>query len=94
MKKFLSLLLATLLTFSPAYGKDYRYNEYRRHRDSGHRHTEAIVVGGILGLLVGSMIADSNRRRDEDYRRYDDRYCAYEQVVDRYGRPYWRKICP
>lgn len=103
MKKILLAFgLLSLVITNPALARD----RYKRHSDN----TEEVVIAGILGIIIGSAItnSDSNRRmqrRDRDEYYYEDeythprrpqyyeRYCATEQIVDKYGRVYYRRIC-
>ena len=76
-----TLLATALASASPALANDYRY---RRH-DNGDT-VGAAVVGGIIGLTIGALIASSGKNKRErcDDRRYDDRRC-----YRRDDRPYY-----
>lgn len=68
-----SALFATALaSASPALADDYRY---RRHGDGDT--AGAAIVGGIVGLAIGALIASSgkNKHRCDGDRRYEDRRC-------------------
>ena len=63
-------LAATALTSAtPALADDYRY---RRHHDNGGDTAAAAVVGGIVGLALGAIIASSGRNKHDRDRRYRD----------------------
>ncbi|WP_374281625.1 hypothetical protein [Novosphingobium sp.] len=76
-----TLLATALASASPAMANDSRY---RRH-DNGDT-VGAAVVGGIIGLTIGALIASSgkNKRDRCDDRRHDDRRC-----YARDNRPYY-----
>ncbi|MEO6716830.1 MAG: hypothetical protein ABIM50_06225 [Novosphingobium sp.] len=68
-----SALAATALTSaSPAMAQGYPYGSYGggyRHHDGGDT-TGAAIVGGIVGIAIGALIASSgnrNRHRGNDY---------------------------
>lgn len=84
MKKILTFLTALSLTITPVFAHD-RHVHHRHHHN--RNNTESAIIGGFIGLLIGSVVLESNSNR------HNRRYCADEQVVDDYGRVYWRRIC-
>lgn len=74
-----ALVASALASASPAMAQDYRY---RRH--DGGDTAAAAVVGGIVGIAIGALIASSGNKhnrcdgdRDDDrrcYRHYDRNY--------------------
>lgn len=88
--------------FAPTIVSAHHDPYYEHHRGN---EAEAAIIGGIVGIIIGSAI--NNDRNDRHYRdrRYErphrwqhyprDRRvrCADVQRVDRYGRRYWERIC-
>lgn len=101
---FASALAAmTLGSVTPAMAQGYPYgygdNGYR-HRDRGNS-TGAAIVGGIVGIAIGALIAgsgnkDRNRYRNRGWSYRDGYYWDREgrrynrdgQHCDEYGNPY------
>lgn len=70
----LALAASALATATPAMANPYYGN---RHHNRGGDTAGAAIVGGIIGIALGAIIASSsNNNRDRTYtdRRYDPRY--------------------
>lgn len=98
MKLLLSCIAALVLTVSSAeaHGRRDYYHHHRHHRNND----APLIIGSLFGLLLlDSVIKSQNGdyERDEYTHprrpRYYEHYCATEQVVDRYGNVYYRRIC-
>ena len=76
-----ALFATALASATPALADEYRY---RRHGDGDT--AGAAVVGGIIGLAIGALIASSGKNKHHrcDGDRDDDRRC-YRQYEDGYN---------
>jgi hypothetical protein len=98
MTKFLRKSVAALtlasslaITATPA-DAQYRYRNYRHHRD----HTGAVIGAGLLGLGIGAAISSSNRGyygRGYYDRGYYDRGYYRDSYYDPYYRGYYGRRC-
>lgn len=90
MKKFVTSLIAFTLVSQPVMA--------REHYERSHRDNTGSIVAGVLGgIIIGAVVAGTDRsRRDDRYYRddyRDDRHVPYDQYqrmrdVDAYNR-YW-----
>lgn len=94
----LSVLLMTAIIASTALMPVSSASAGDRHR---RNNVGAAIAAGVVGLAVGSLLADSNRRRYDRVQRYEPRYVApprplYEEEVVIYDReprprPYFKR---
>lgn len=86
-----ALAATTLASASPAMAQGYPYGGYR-HRSHGDT-TGAAIVGGIVGIAIGALIASSGNNHHRNYARngweWRDGY-----YWDRDGRRYDRNGRP
>ena len=70
----------------------HKYKKQRRNRNSYNPNVGNIIASGIIGLTIGTIIADSTQRRrrrvDELY--YEQPYYRPPQPVFTYEEPYYR----
>ena len=90
MKKIIASILLASLCVTPALADPYRgHYEHREHHDHDGVSTGGAVAIGIGALLLGAIIADSNRTRPRED-RYERQYvpqtfCQNEYARDQYG---------
>lgn len=97
MKKIIfSIALATsLITPAQAHGRHGGYYEspyrppyYPYNRGYGHRHSDTgdVLVPLIGGVIIGSIITNSQNRRQDPPRRPDPREYRYDESCDCFRR--------
>jgi hypothetical protein len=106
MKKFVATIAAISMLAMPAVAEAHGRNDGHRHRHGGVSTGGAVAIG-LGALILGSAIANSNRRNQQVYEpRYEPRYepqyvCQNEYVrdyngnyiLDRYGRAIYTQRC-
>lgn len=100
MKKLLFASIALGLISTPVMARDHRHSRgYEHHRHYQHYdrrhyprrdHTGTAIAAGVLGLVIGSAIANSNRR---PINQPSTRYCYTERTWDQYGRVWESTTC-
>ena len=92
MKKIiLGIIMSTVLSTTVLAHERRHYNHQYQQYEHHHRNSVDPVIMGIFGLLLSDAMIKSQNR---PVNRYEQNYCADEQVVDQYGNVYWRRICP
>lgn len=98
MIKETALAIAALcMTATPvmAHGRHHHYQRYdHHHRGNG---TGTAVAAGLAGLLIGAVVASSQKRQERDVVVVEDRrstnVCTEDTYVDQYDRTVIRRTC-